>query len=99
MFGSDRKNSAGLDLTVQSMREPLLAALATTQVPTVAEHDLTLTPSVMATSVDCYKAWSKTAAPVRADILRRAADSLDAQTPHFCALLVKEIIQHLKAMG
>ncbi|MBK9573228.1 MAG: L-glutamate gamma-semialdehyde dehydrogenase [Rhodoferax sp.] len=90
MFGSDRKNSAGLDLTVQSMREPLLAALTTTQVPTVAEHDLTLTPSVMATSVDCYKAWSKTAVPVRADILRRAADSLDAQTPHFCALLVKE---------
>ncbi len=90
MFGSDRKNSAGLDLTVQSMREPLMEALTIAQVPTVAEHDVALTSNVTATSIDCYKTWGKTAANVRADILRRAADSLDAQTPHFCALLVKE---------
>jgi len=90
LFGEARQNSAGLDLTVRSMREPLLAALATTQVPTVPEHDVKLTPGVMAASVACYRTWSKTEAAERAAILRRAADALQAQTPRFCALLVKE---------
>jgi RHH-type proline utilization regulon transcriptional repressor/proline dehydrogenase/delta 1-pyrroline-5-carboxylate dehydrogenase len=39
LYGADRANSLGLDLTVESMRAPLLAALAATPVPVVPEFD------------------------------------------------------------
>ncbi|MDP2370876.1 L-glutamate gamma-semialdehyde dehydrogenase [Rhodoferax sp.] len=90
LFGSARKNSAGLDLTVQSMREPLLAAHATTQVPRVPEFDVISISGAMTESLSCYTKWSKSVVSERADILRRAADALETQTPRFCALLVRE---------
>ncbi len=93
LFGesaSARKNSNGLDLTVETMRAPLLAAYATTTVPVVAEYAVTAIPEAMKTSLSTYKVWSKTAVSERAAILRSAADMLDAQLPTFCALLVKE---------
>ena len=93
LFGessSARKNSNGLDLTVETMRAPLLAAYATTAVPTVAEYAVAAIPEALKTSLASYKTWSKTAVSERAAILRAAADALDAQLPTFCALLVKE---------
>ncbi|RYF41339.1 MAG: bifunctional proline dehydrogenase/L-glutamate gamma-semialdehyde dehydrogenase, partial [Comamonadaceae bacterium] len=39
LFGAGRPNSAGLDLTVETMRAPLLAAYATTAVPGVPLFD------------------------------------------------------------
>jgi RHH-type proline utilization regulon transcriptional repressor/proline dehydrogenase/delta 1-pyrroline-5-carboxylate dehydrogenase len=90
LFGSTRKNSAGLDLTVHTMRAPLLAALDTVQVPVVPLFDVNLTSNALQTSVSSYQKWSKTAVTERADILRRAADELENQLPKFCALLVKE---------
>ncbi len=90
LFGSARRNSAGLDLTVVSMSEPLLAAYAAVQVPVVSLFDVGLTAGAVATSHDSYKKWSKTEVGERASALRHAADALDSELPKFCALLVKE---------
>ena len=93
LFGDSataRKNSNGLDLTVDSMRAPLLAAYGTASVPTVPEYVVAAIPEALKTSLTSYKIWSKTAVSERATILRTAADALDAQLPTFCALLVKE---------
>ncbi len=93
LFGASadaRKNSHGLDLTVATMRAPLLAAYGTTVVPAVAEYAVAAIPEALKTSLASYKTWRKTAASDRAAILRNAADDLDAQLPTFCALLVKE---------
>jgi RHH-type proline utilization regulon transcriptional repressor/proline dehydrogenase/delta 1-pyrroline-5-carboxylate dehydrogenase len=93
LFGNHagaRKNSTGLDLTVPSMRDPLLAALATTQVPVVPEFDVKSIASAHAACASSYQKWSKVPVEERAVILRRAADAMLDATPHLCALLVKE---------
>ena len=93
LFGTSataRKNSHGVDLTVETMRAPLLVAYATTTVPVVAEYAVAAIPGALRTSLASYKTWSKTAVSERAAILRAAADALDTQLPAFCALLVKE---------
>jgi RHH-type proline utilization regulon transcriptional repressor/proline dehydrogenase/delta 1-pyrroline-5-carboxylate dehydrogenase len=90
LFGNTRKNSAGLDLTVQPMREPLLAAYQSVQVPQVPEFDVNRVGDVLRDSLASYKKWSKTEVAERAVILEHAADELENQLPKFCALLVKE---------
>jgi RHH-type proline utilization regulon transcriptional repressor/proline dehydrogenase/delta 1-pyrroline-5-carboxylate dehydrogenase len=93
LFGTHpgaRKNSTGQDLTVPSMRDPLLAALATTPVPVVPEFDPARTADLFATAAAAQKGWRHTPVAERAAILRRAADALQEQTPMFCALLVRE---------
>ncbi|MEO6292225.1 MAG: L-glutamate gamma-semialdehyde dehydrogenase, partial [Burkholderiaceae bacterium] len=93
LFGassSARKNSNGVDLTVETMRAPLLAAYATTTVPVVADYAVAAIPEALKTSLASYKTWSKTVIADRAAMLRAAADALDTQLPAFCALLVKE---------
>ena len=90
LYGSARKNSAGLDLTVESMREPLLAAYATTKVVPVPEFNVAAIPAALARSVASYKKWSGTEVAQRAAILLQAADTMEHQMPRFCALLVKE---------
>jgi RHH-type transcriptional regulator, proline utilization regulon repressor / proline dehydrogenase / delta 1-pyrroline-5-carboxylate dehydrogenase len=90
LFGFQRANSRGLDLTVPAMRDPLLAAYRVVQVPQVPEFDAKLASSPIAISASSYKKWSKIPVTERADILRRAADALQAELPRFSALLVKE---------
>jgi RHH-type transcriptional regulator, proline utilization regulon repressor / proline dehydrogenase / delta 1-pyrroline-5-carboxylate dehydrogenase len=90
LFGTDRQNSIGLDLTVKPMRDPLLAAYKTVQVPVVPVFDVKSTASALSTSISSYKKWSKVAVEERAAVLRRAANEMEKQTPFFCALLVKE---------
>ena len=90
IFGASRKNSAGLDLTVQSMRDPLLAAYQAVKVPFVPVFDAKLAYSPLEACIVSYKKWSKVAVAERAAILCRAADALEEQLPKFCALLVKE---------
>ena len=93
LYGPSRPNSLGLDLTVQSMRAPLLEAFETVQVPDVQEFYQNLASSRLKTGVNSYQKWSNIAVSERAKILRKAADSLEQQTPRFCALLVKEPIK------
>jgi RHH-type transcriptional regulator, proline utilization regulon repressor / proline dehydrogenase / delta 1-pyrroline-5-carboxylate dehydrogenase len=85
-----RKNSAGLDLTVVAHRQPLLAALASTAVPQVPEFDVNNIAGAFARSANSFQKWSTTPVEVRAAVLRRAAEALQAALPQFCALLVKE---------
>jgi RHH-type proline utilization regulon transcriptional repressor/proline dehydrogenase/delta 1-pyrroline-5-carboxylate dehydrogenase len=90
LFGTSRANSAGLDLTVQTMRAPLLAACQALHIPQVTEFDAKLASSAISTCASSYQIWSKTAVGVRADMLRQAANALESELPRFCALLVKE---------
>ena len=90
LYGPGRKNSAGLDLTVENMRAPLLAAYAAVQLPIVPMFDTKLASGPVTTGVNSYQKWSKLGVAARATILRLAADTLEQQLPRFCALLVKE---------
>ena len=90
LFGPSRKNSCGLDLTVETMRAPLRAAWVSTTVPGVPLFDTKSTASAVKAATDSYKKWSKQPVAERARILRDAADALEHQLPVFCALLVKE---------
>ena len=90
LFGGGRRNSAGLDLTVESMRDPLLAAHQSLRMPVVPVFDVGRVASALATSQASYKKWSKTEVSKRAAALRRAADAIEGEMPRFCALLVKE---------
>ena len=92
LFGTHagaRRNSHGADLTVPSMREPLLAALST-PVPTVPEFDVKAIANAYQTSAISYKKWSITEVSVRSAILRKAADAMMEQLAPLCAVLVKE---------
>ncbi|NMM09589.1 MAG: L-glutamate gamma-semialdehyde dehydrogenase [Polaromonas sp.] len=90
LYGPGRANSLGLDLTVESMRAPLLAAFNTVHVPAVPEFDAASAYLAINTATSTYQTWSKVPVADRAAILRRAADALQQQLPMFCALLVKE---------
>ncbi len=90
LFGTARRNSAGLDLTVEPMRAPLLESYAAVQVPVVAEFPVTAIAQAVASSAASYKTWSKTDVNVRSAMLRQAADALESALPRFCALLVRE---------
>ena len=90
LYGAGRRNSAGLDLTVEAMRAPLREAHATVQVPQVPEASAAAIAQALAASRACGPAWSRTAVADRAAMLRAAADALEHQLPRFCALLVRE---------
>ncbi len=90
LYGTARKNSLGLDLAVASMRHPLLAAHASTQVPQVPKFDAKQAISPYKTCSSSYQIWSKKSVEERATILNRAADSMENELPRLCVLLVKE---------
>ncbi len=90
LYGPSRLNSLGLDLTVCSMRAPLLAAFETARLPEVPEFDAKSVSSAVDTGVKCYQKWSNVRVSERAAILRLAADSLEQHRLRFCALLVRE---------
>ena len=86
----NRKNSAGLDLTVHTMRQPLLDAWQAVNVPKVLVSDDKLAYSPINTGAMSYQKWSAVGVTERAIVLRRAADELQVQLPKFSAMLVKE---------
>ncbi len=90
LYGPARPNSRGLDLTVDEMRTPLLAALAQAAVPTVAEATAADAANAAARAAAAFPGWTQTPVAQRAAALRRAADALETELPRFCALLVKE---------
>ncbi len=90
IFGPQRRNSAGCDLTLASARAPLLHAYANVAIPQVPELDANSVASAYKTCINSYQKWSTTKVAERAALLRQAALALEQQTPRFCALLVKE---------
>jgi RHH-type proline utilization regulon transcriptional repressor/proline dehydrogenase/delta 1-pyrroline-5-carboxylate dehydrogenase len=90
LYGPRRRNSEGVDLTVDSMRAPLLAAAETIRVPQVPLADMARIGEAVDRSISAGRGWSRLAVEQRSAILRRAADAMQAQLPRLCALLVKE---------
>ncbi|MBS0318611.1 MAG: proline dehydrogenase family protein, partial [Proteobacteria bacterium] len=90
LYGPERRNSAGLDLSVETLRAPLLAAYATTGVPVVAPSDVERIPQAVDRATRGFAEWGARPVAERAATLRQAADALEAQLPLFCALMVKE---------
>ena len=90
LYGAQRKNSMGVDLTVDSMRAPLLAAYGAVQVPAIEVFDTARVAEAVSRSAKAFPAWRATPVAERAGMLRRAADAMEAQLPNLCALLVKE---------
>ncbi len=90
LYGAQRTNSNGLDLTAREMRTPLLAALGEVQVPAIAESNADDASSAVARSLAAWPAWAATPVAQRASILRDAADAMEAAMPRLCAMLVKE---------
>ncbi|MFM7331416.1 MAG: L-glutamate gamma-semialdehyde dehydrogenase [Brachymonas sp.] len=90
LFGKERKNSAGFDLADETHRAPMLVAYAACEVPQVPFFETKEAVRRYEISADCYQIWSQQSVQQRATVLQKAADLLEAQTPKFCALLVKE---------
>ena len=93
LFGAPhggRRNSAGVDLTVPTMRAPLIAAMRKAPVAQVAVAPSSAIAPAFAASQASYAAWSNTPVAERARVLNRAADSLQAHGSELCALLVQE---------
>jgi RHH-type proline utilization regulon transcriptional repressor/proline dehydrogenase/delta 1-pyrroline-5-carboxylate dehydrogenase len=90
LYGPQRRNSTGVDLTDLAMRAPLDAALAQVRLETVAMLDKADADAAMARLQAGFATWTKRPLTERAALLRKAADALDARLPEFCALLVKE---------
>jgi RHH-type transcriptional regulator, proline utilization regulon repressor / proline dehydrogenase / delta 1-pyrroline-5-carboxylate dehydrogenase len=90
LFGAERRNSAGLDLSDATHRAPLLAAYTACTLPSTPVFDATLASSPYQISAECYAIYSNWPVQKRAAALQKAADALEHQMPRFCALLVKE---------
>jgi RHH-type proline utilization regulon transcriptional repressor/proline dehydrogenase/delta 1-pyrroline-5-carboxylate dehydrogenase len=90
LYGPGRQNSAGLDLAVESMRAPLLAAYHALAQADVAATGVTQVPVAVRRSAAAFATWGTTPVEHRAAILRQAGDRMQAQLPQLCALLVKE---------
>ena len=90
LYGAQRKNSVGVDLAVESMRLPLLAACQTLGVPAIAESDACEVGAAVARSCAAFGAWRTTPVSARAAMLRAGADAMQDELPRLCALLVKE---------
>jgi len=90
LFGWQRANSQGLDLSRPEHAAPLLQAYRDVRLPTVPEFDAKLACSALQKSADSYQKWSSTEVAYRADLLRLAATQLQAELPRFAALLVQE---------
>ncbi len=90
LYGPTRANAAGWDVSCPAHFNPLLAALATTSVPSVPWAQPTEVPALMARLQQGFEAWQQQLVPERAAVLRRAGDALEQDLPAFCALLVQE---------
>ncbi|HEX5389803.1 MAG TPA: L-glutamate gamma-semialdehyde dehydrogenase [Burkholderiaceae bacterium] len=90
LFGAQRANSMGVDLSVASQRQPLLDALTTTPVPAVTETNPATLPAAFERCASAARAWRDAPVDERAQALRRSADALETELPRFCALLVQE---------
>jgi RHH-type proline utilization regulon transcriptional repressor/proline dehydrogenase/delta 1-pyrroline-5-carboxylate dehydrogenase len=90
LYGAERRNSAGVDLAVIAMRQPLLDAAASTRVPAVPEAGTADVQAAMTRLHAAFPAWNARPLAERAAVLERAADLLEARMAPFCGLLVVE---------
>ncbi|HEY0817959.1 MAG TPA: L-glutamate gamma-semialdehyde dehydrogenase [Rhizobacter sp.] len=90
LYGPRRDNARGADPTDRDERRTFEAAIDAARpqaVELAAVHEIGPT---MARLQQGHAAWNRTSLSARAQVLRRAADMLDARLPEFCGLLVRE---------
>jgi RHH-type transcriptional regulator, proline utilization regulon repressor / proline dehydrogenase / delta 1-pyrroline-5-carboxylate dehydrogenase len=90
LYGTERKNSLGIDLTDATQSKQLFHALLQTKVPLVPEFLLTQAQATLAASKLAFLQWRDTPVQLRSQTLAKAASALETQMPKFCSLLVKE---------
>ncbi|MEY4750807.1 MAG: integrase [Pseudomonadota bacterium] len=91
LYGERRRNSAGPDLGCAAQRRPLQAAItALAQVPRLVPMEVSRVDAVMQALHAAQPGWAATPLAERCAVLNRAADALEARTPEFIALLVRE---------
>jgi len=90
LYGAHRANSTGADLVCVHDRAPLDAAIGAARIGAVAEATPAEIDAAMARLSAGFSTWNACPVDVRAAVLRRAADLLDARGAEFCGLLVKE---------
>jgi RHH-type proline utilization regulon transcriptional repressor/proline dehydrogenase/delta 1-pyrroline-5-carboxylate dehydrogenase len=90
LYGPQRRNAAGVDLACAAMRAPIEHAIAHLHLTPVAESVTADAAAAMAHLHAGWPDWDATPLELRAAILKRAADRLEHELPHWCALLVRE---------
>ncbi len=90
LFGLNRLNSLGLDLSVDNDFAPLCATHMHSTVAHVPLFDLAQVPTAVERAAQAQAAWTHTPTTQRAQILQDCADALQTQLPTFASLLVKE---------
>ncbi|MFT3756934.1 MAG: L-glutamate gamma-semialdehyde dehydrogenase [Pseudoxanthomonas sp.] len=86
----DRRNTAGTDIACDEMAAPLLAAYPQARIDVPALTPVAAIDGMMQTLATGHKAWKALPVETRADALEKAANALEAELPHWCALIVRE---------
>ena len=93
LFFPERKNSHGIEFGERAALDRLVTAIAAEVTPTIGSVGGAKASEVdraVAAARAGFLDWSTTPADVRADILEKAADRLEARAAYFMALLQRE---------
>ena len=92
LFGTQRRNAAGLDLSSRAQRGRLLDAyrLCETADWSVPDSSTAALEAGMQALHKGQVAWGRCSVDDRAAVMDRAADALESRLGEFCALLVRE---------
>ena len=90
LYGSTRRNSAGIDVMQRGDRERLLQANVSIAPEHVAERSVDEIAGVSQALAKGFSAWSQLPVAGRSALLRTAADLLEARAAEFCARIVNE---------
>jgi RHH-type transcriptional regulator, proline utilization regulon repressor / proline dehydrogenase / delta 1-pyrroline-5-carboxylate dehydrogenase len=93
LFFPERKNSRGIEFGARAALDRLVTAIAAEVTPaigSVGDAQAAHVDRAVAAARAGFLDWSTTPADVRADILEKAADRLEARAAYFMALLQRE---------
>jgi RHH-type transcriptional regulator, proline utilization regulon repressor / proline dehydrogenase / delta 1-pyrroline-5-carboxylate dehydrogenase len=90
MFGGQRPNSVGVDLSEESVRIEMNRAFAANAIKPVSLFDPQMCSKVFSKSVNAGLTWRQVSVEQRAAILSSAAVAMQQDLPKLCAVLVKE---------
>ncbi|HEY0900773.1 MAG TPA: bifunctional proline dehydrogenase/L-glutamate gamma-semialdehyde dehydrogenase PutA, partial [Micavibrio sp.] len=89
IYGPDRRNAKGVDLSEATLRAPLLDAMRAFDINSVPCPEISI-DDAFARARTGFTSWSKTPAASRAAALDKYADLLEAHLPQLMALCAKE---------
>ncbi len=93
IYGSDRANPPGRDLTLATVRTrhaALVAELSRTGLGKVADADASRIDEAARLACAAQRAWDRSGGAARATVLRAMGDALEAETDRLIALLTLE---------